>query len=42
MELSVAGEPGLASESGLVPVGGNLRISSSFRYDYIVRRKCPD
>lgn len=39
VELSAVGEPTLASEFGLVPVGGNLRVSSSFQYDYIVRRK---
>lgn len=39
VELTVVGEPTLASEFGLVPVGGNLRVSSSFKYDYIVRRK---
>ena len=38
-ELSVVGELALASEFGLVPVGRNLRDSSSFQYDYIVRRK---
>lgn len=42
MDLRVVGEPALASEFGLVPVGGNLRVSSSFQCDYIVRRKCPD
>lgn len=39
VELRVVGEPALASEFGLVPVGRNLRVSSSFQYDYIVRRK---
>ena len=38
-ELSVVGELALASEFGLVSVGRNLRDSSSFQYDYIVRRK---
>lgn len=39
MVLSVVGESVLASEFGLVPADGNLRVSSSFQYDYIVRRK---
>ena len=39
LELNVAGELALASESGLLPVGRHLRVSSSFQFDYIVRRK---
>lgn len=38
-EPNVVGELALASEFSLVPVGTNLRDSSSFQYDYIVRRK---
>lgn len=38
------GEPSLVSEFGLVPTGGNLRVSSSFQFiEKIVFRKfmCP-
>ena len=38
-EPNVVGELALASEFILVPVGTNLRDSSSFQYDYMGRRK---